>query len=44
LQDNRRQLDNSNRTGGEKSEGKGTTRPDTSKSGDSTPPKPRPPQ
>jgi uncharacterized protein (TIGR03000 family) len=44
LQDNRRQLDNSNRSGRENSEAKGSAKPDSSKPGNSTPPAPKPPQ
>jgi uncharacterized protein (TIGR03000 family) len=44
LQDNRRQLDNSNRTGSENSEANGTTRQGSSKRENSTPQAPRPPQ
>jgi uncharacterized protein (TIGR03000 family) len=44
LQDNRRQIDDSHRTGSENSEAKRTTKPDSSRSANGTPPAPRPPQ
>jgi uncharacterized protein (TIGR03000 family) len=43
-QDSGRQLDNANRTGRENTEAKGTTKPGSSKSGSTTPPAPKPPQ